>query len=110
MVFASSAFSKFMKVYKSCFPLSSIFNTEAINFASELQNDQLGEIYQLKANFQTKLKQINTLSRFAHDITGHNAGTSGDLPDVIDSLREMKKDFQSNFKGMQDSWIEIMGR
>ena len=101
-----------MKVYKSCFPLSSIFNTEAINFASELQNDQLGEIYQLKANFQTKLKQINTLSRFAHDITGHNAGTSntGDLPDVIDSLRDMKKDFQSHFKGMQDSWVEIMGR
>ena len=71
---------------------------------------KLGQIYQLKANFQTKLKQINTLSRFAHDITGQNAGTSGDLPDVIDSLREMKKDFQSNFQGMQDSWIEIMGR
>ena len=99
-----------MKINKSCFPLSSIFKTEAINFQSELQNDQLGEIYQLKASFQNQLKQINTLSRFAHDITGNNIHGSGDLPDVTDRLREIKLDFQTQFKGMQDSWVEIMGR
>ena len=101
---------RFTETNKSCFPLSSIFNTAAINFQSELQNDQLGEIYQLKANFQNQLKQINTLSRFAHDITGVTIDASEDLPDVIDRLREIKQDFQFQFKGMQDSWIEIMGR
>ena len=97
-------------MFFSCLPLSSIFNREAINFARDLQKDQLREIYDLKANFQFQFQRINSLSRFAHDVSGAKMVASEDLPTVIDELIDIKQRFQSKFKGMQDKWIEIMAR
>ena len=97
-------------LYFSCLPLSAIFDREAINFARDLQKDQLKEIYALKAEFQSQFKEINSLTRFAHDITGIKTVASEDLPMVIDELIDMKQIIQKAFKGMQDDWIEIMGR
>lgn len=97
-------------IYFSCLPLSSIFNRDAINFARDLQKDQLREIYDLKANFQFQFQRINSLSRFAHDVSGIKMVASEDLPTVIDELSDIKQTFQLSFKGMQDKWIEIMAR
>ena len=97
-------------MFFSCLPLSSIFNREAINFAKDLQKDQLREIYDLKANFQSQFQRINSLSRYAHDVSGIKMIASEDLPMVIDELIDIKQQFQSAFKGMQDKWIEIMAR
>ena len=97
-------------LFFSCLPLSSIFNREAINFAKDLQKDQLREIYDLKAKFQFQFQRINSLSRFAHDVSGIKMVASEDLPEVIDELNAIKQTFQFLFKGMQDKWIEMMAR
>ena len=97
-------------LFFSCLPLSSIFNREAINFAKDLQKDQLREIYALKADFQSQFQKINSLSRYAHDVSGVKTIASEDLPMVIDELIDIKQNFQESFKGMQDKWIEIMAR
>ena len=97
-------------MFFSCLPLSSIFNRKAINFARDLKKDQLREIYDLKANFQFQFQRINSLSRFAHDVSGIKMIASEDLPAVIDELNAIKQAFQFIFKRMQGGWIEMMAR
>ena len=97
-------------MFFSCLPLSAIFDREAINFVRDLQKDQLQEIYALKADFQSHFKKINSLTRFARDVSGIKSVASEDLPMVIDELSGIKQHIQKAFKDMQDDWIEIMGR
>ena len=94
-------------MFFSCLPLSVIFDRDAIKFAREIQKNQLQDIFDLKADFQSQLQHINSLSKFAHDVSGTKKIKSEDLPMVIDDLLDIKESFQSTFKSMQDDWVAI---
>ena len=96
-------------LFFSCFPLSEFLNREAILFNDYLKNDQLRDVYQLKDDFQSQFKHINSLLLFSHDITMRR-NSEDDLPNIIDRLESIKKSYHTEFKAMQKEWMEMMAR
>ena len=94
----------------SVLPLSSFLNRDAVVFTEGLQVEQLDKIYQMRLSFDDSLRNINTLKKFSHDISGKNMDGTSDIPDVMGDLNDIKHTYQSLFLDLQNEWVDIMER
>jgi len=97
-------------LFYSVLPLSDFLNRDAVIFTAQLQEEQLNTIYEMRKTFEDRMKNINTLKTFSHDISGKNKGGSADLPHVLDNLNAIKHKYKSLFQDLQEEWVEIMER
>merc|ERR1712227_208677 len=68
-------------LFYSVLPLSDFLNRDAVIFTAQLQEEQLNTIYEIRKTFEDRMKNINTLKTFSHDISD-----------------------------LQEEWVEIMER
>ena len=97
-------------LFYSVLPLSNFLDRDAVIFTAQLQEEQLNTIYEMRKTFEDSMKNITTLEKFSHDISGANIGGSADLPYVLDNLNAIKHIFKSLFQDLQEEWVEIMER
>ena len=95
-------------LFFSCLPLSELTDIEALEFKSEIHNDQLQELYNLRETFENQFKKLNSLIQFTKNVNEKSSTESNHLPDETLSLESIKNSFHSTFIGMQHKWLEIM--
>ena len=97
-------------LFYSVLPLSNFLKRDAVIFTDSLQEEQLNEIYEMRKGFEDEMKNLNTLRKFSHDVSGANMDGSADLPNVLDDLNAIKHRYKSFFRDLQVEWVEIMER
>ena len=97
-------------LFYSVLPLSNFLDREAVIFTAGLQEEQLNAVYEMRKKFEDKMKTINTLRKFSHDISDANMDGSADLPYVMNDLNAIKHEYKSLFQDLQAEWVNIMER
>ena len=95
-------------LFFSCLPVSEITDLDALEFKSDIHNDQLQELYNLRETFENQFKKLNSLIQFTKNVNEKSSTESNHLPNETLSLESIKNSFQSTFIGMQHKWLEIM--
>ena len=97
-------------LFYSVLPLSNFLERDAVIFTDSLQEEQLNTIYEMRKTFEDRMRNINTLRKFSHDVSGANMDGSADLPHVVEDLNAIKHRYKSLFQDLQEEWVDIMER
>ena len=97
-------------LFYSVLPLSNFLERDAVIFTDSLQEEQLNTIYEMRKTFEDRMRNINTLRKFSHDVSGANMDGSADLPHVVEDLNAIKHRYKLLFQDLQEEWVDIMER